>query len=85
MRDTFGRGKQMHLINWRISLRLHLCKGATDNRIETASGNDHRECEATNQVRMTTLPPDARMVGLVKKPVIPPSPRADAAASGRCK
>ena len=53
MRDIFGRGKEMHLINWRISFmnwrisfRPHLCKGATDNRIETASGNDHRECRS---------------------------------------
>ena len=46
MRDIFGRGKEMHLINWRISFRFHLCKGATDNRIETASGNDHRECRS---------------------------------------
>ena len=46
MRDIFGRGKDIHLINWRISFRPHLCNGATDNRIQSASGNDHRECRS---------------------------------------
>ena len=63
MPDIFRRGEQMHFINWRISFRPHLCRGATDNRIETASGNDHRECgdhEPSTHDYATTLCEEGR-------------------------